>query len=196
MSRNTHHNACAITYKDIVRHPQLHFLTRERIHCIFTCENAVLFTNSGSINFFFRYCLFYVAKDILFVFTAFYQLLSKRMFRCDSHKSNAVYSVRAGGKDGKFFIPTFDSKVNLTSLAPPNPVLLHNLHVLWPFSQFVQILQKSLCIARIFEEPTFLNLLFYNVPLTPPAFAVLCLFICKNRLTGLAAVHYSRRRIC
>ena len=193
MSRYTHDCSRTVISQYIVRKPDRHFRSIERIDAIASSKYASLFLILKTI---------YVGlhgsiKDILlncFFCLRCCQRCCHRMFRCKYHEGSTMKSIRAGGVNGDLVFASFNREMNLSTVRFSDPVTLHLLYLFRPI-QFIQIVKQSVRILGNTEHPLAEIFLCY-LSAAPLTFSIDNLFICKSCLTGRTPVDWKFLLIC
>ena len=110
------------------------------------------------------------------------------MLSSQSHEGYAVSSIRTGGVNSNSIVKCRDFKGEFQAFATADPVMLHGFYALGPARQQVKILQQLISIIGDFEEPL-AQILFNNLMVAAPAFAVDNLLVSQYGVTGVAPVY-------
>ena len=185
MCRYAHDCSGTVVSQYIIRQPDRHLCSVDRIDRVASCENSGFFLILKAVNI----RLHGSVVDIFFhCFSCLIgcKFFCKSMLRSQYHKCCAVKCIRSCCVDSDLFISSIHRELYLSTVGLTDPVCLHLLNLLRPV-QFVQVVQKSLCIFGNLEHPLTEVLLCYfrTAALT---FSIDNFLVCKSGLTGRAPV--------
>ena len=138
VGRHTHDRTGTIVRQHIIRQPDRHFSSVQRVDGIASGKYPGLFLILHPIHIGLHGSVIDVLLHSLLRLLRG-QSLCQRMLRCQHHKGRTVQCVRSGGIDGDLLIPAVHRKIHLRTVGLTDPLGLHLLNLLWPV-QFIQIL--------------------------------------------------------
>ena len=123
-------------------------------------------------------------------------LLDQRMLRRQHHERRAEQGVRSRREDADCFaFVAGHRKIDFCALAAPDPVGLHQAHLVRPLVEQLQIVQQTLGIVGDLEEPLLEVALFDLHVRVAPATAIDDLFVGEHGFVHRAPVHRRHRAI-
>ena len=187
--RNAHNGAGTVIIQYIVGYPDFYLAAGERVNAVYAGEYALFFGFAGS-TFNFGLITNTLAESVDFVSLriVFANLFNQRMLGSQSHEGYAVSSIRTGGVNSNSIVQCRNFKGEFQAFAAADPVVLHGFYALGPARQQVKILQQLISIIGDFEEPL-AQILFNNLMVAAPAFAVDNLLVSQYGVTGVAPVY-------
>ena len=185
MCRHTHDGSGTVICQYIVREPDRHFRTVQRIDGIGSCEHTCLLLVLHTVHVGLHGSLIDVFVHSLLVLRCG-KGSRQSMLRSQHHEGGAVERVGAGGVDGDLLVSSLHREVHLGAIGFADPVCLHLLDLLRPV-QLVQIVQETLRVGCDLQHPL-AEVLLCHLCTAALAFSVDNLLVGKACLTGGAPV--------
>ncbi len=115
------------------------------------------------------------------------QFVDQGVFGGQNHVSGAEDGVGAGGEHRELLIKALDGEQDLRTLAAADPVGLHDLNLLGPPIQLVEVVQQPVRVLGDPEEPLF-QLSLLNSGAAPLAGIIDHLLVGQHRVAGWAPI--------
>ena len=185
MCRYTHDRSGTVISENVIGQPDRHLCTVQRVDRVGSGKYAGLFLILHTVYVGFHGSL----EDILlYLFFMIFRrkALCQRVLRSQYHEGRSMKSIRTCGVDSNLLVSSLYREIHFRTVGTSDPVGLHLLNFFRPV-QFVQILQKAVCVLGDAQHPLAKVFLGYcrTAALT---FSVYDFLIGKSGLTGRTPV--------
>ena len=160
--RHAHDGAGAVFVDDVVAEIDRHLGAVDRIDRISAGEDAFFFCfGGGALDLAHFHGLFNEGAHGWRFFLAGDELFHEGMLRREHHVGDAVEGIWSGGEDLEF-VALLGGEGDHRAFGAADPVFLHDLDLVWPAFELVEIVQQTLGVVGDLEEPLIEGFLFHN----------------------------------